>query len=1219
MRRRNIIRSWVQLNTLALASLILLSGLARSEDWPMWRHDASRSSATREQLPASLSLQWSRQLVESRMAWPEDPRIHFDTVSEPVYAGGLLFVPSATTDSVTAMDAATGTVRWKFYADGPVRFAPVVAHQQVYFGADDGFIYCLQAATGKLQWRQAARPSDRQAIGSERVISVWPIRGGPVLTDGKIYFTAGVWPFEGVLLYDFSVTPGQQQAPAFRSRTLTSLTPQGYLAASAGRLYLPCGRALVACFDLATGKNVPLSYSSSGKTDYHATALGDFIFHGDRIYHVADKRLLQTVVHRPVTGPAGVAGTLKNDLVGLNGSKPTFVETVDRKGKPQKIQVLPLSWRMKRTELAQVVGASSSDWKVHLQAGNRVYGHMGNHVFAIEPSGTDATAKVTWHVAIDSPARTMIAGDGRLIVISESNKLYCFAAGDAQAKNYPRQQKSPAKAASTGRWAELTNQIVTDNDDLQAYCLVPGIGSGQLIDQLLQRTDLHLLVIDPSAEKVAALRRRSDAAGYYGKRIVARVGNVGTSQLPAYFANVIASEDSWQNNVGTLYRSLRPYGGNANVAQDTAGYQQVGRIVEAGGLSKARLKRHQGITTITRFGALAGSANWTHEYGDAANSLTSSDELVKAPLGVQWFGGPAAAGELFYNRHYWAPSLEVIDGRMFLEGPEIFAAIDVYTGRILWKKKLAEGTVKVSNSVKFREASPGRRGNFFEKVKVGLNFVVANDYLYMSDGRTCDLINPVTGKHVKQFKLPSPDQRWGRMRVVNDLLVATIWEKKDGVDMPVAIAAFDRESGDPYWRHDAKVSCPLAAIGKDRVYYFDGALSQLYDDWKRKGLVPEASKYKMLKAVDLRSGKQLWEHDTSQIVTWVGFSEDTDVLVSSNKKGIEARSASSGKLLWQKTAEGKGFAGHPENLWDRVILWKDRIIDQRGPGLSYDLKTGKPIKQKHPITGEEISWQFTKTGHHCNYAIASPHLMTFRAATAGFLDMESGTTGRLEGFRSGCRNSLIPANGVLNAPNFAHGCSCSYNLFTSLALVHVPDAELWTYSAFAKRDVPVDRVGINLGAPGDRLAKSGTMWLDYPNVGGPSPDVAVQVFPRTLNYFRKHASQVQGDGLSWVAASGCEGLESLIVTTSKEKGERKYKVRLYFVEPEAIEKGQRVFDVMLQGKMVLEKFDIVSQSETTDTMVIREFDTVVTDGRLQINLKSHAGASLLSGIELIAD
>jgi hypothetical protein len=145
------------------------------------------------------------------------------------------------------------------------------------------------------------------------------------------------------------------------------------------------------------------------------------------------------------------------------------------------------------------------------------------------------------------------------------------------------------------------------------------------------------------------------------------------------------------------------------------------------------------------------------------------------------------------------------------------------------------------------------------------------------------------------------------------------------------------------------------------------------------------------------------------------------------------------------------------------------------------------------------------------------------------------------------------------------------------------------------------------------------MWLDYPNVGGPSPDVAVQVFPRTLNYFRKHASQVQGDGLSWVAASGCEGLESLIVTTSKEKRERKYQVRLYFAEPEAILKGERVFDVSLQGKKVLDKFDIVAESGAPGKMIVREFESVVTDGRLQINSKSHAGASLLSGIELIAD
>ena len=82
-------------------------------------------------------------------------------------------------------------------------------------------------------------------------------------------------------------------------------------------------------------------------------------------------------------------------------------------------------------------------------------------------------------------------------------------------------------------------------------------------------------------------------------------------------------------------------------------------------------------------------------------------------------------------------------------------------------------------------------------------------------------------------------------------------------------------------------------------------------------------------------------------------------------------------------------------------------------------------------------------------------MLTFRADSAGFCDIESGNTARLEGYRSGCRNSLIPANGVLNSPNMAHGCVCGYSLFTSLALIHVPQNEVWSYNALkpGKRSV----------------------------------------------------------------------------------------------------------------------------------------------------------------------
>ena len=199
------------------------------EDWPMWRHDAGRSAASSETLHSDLALRWTRQLVAPRMAWPEDPRIHFDATLEPVSTGNQIFIASSATDSVIALDANTGVVRWQVFADGPIRFAPVVAHQQVYFGADDGYIYCVSAESGALLWRKAAKPAGRKAIGSERVISVWPIRGGPVLYNDQIHFTAGVWPFEGVLLYSFRSHPTNNRPLVFSPARSTPSHPRDTL------------------------------------------------------------------------------------------------------------------------------------------------------------------------------------------------------------------------------------------------------------------------------------------------------------------------------------------------------------------------------------------------------------------------------------------------------------------------------------------------------------------------------------------------------------------------------------------------------------------------------------------------------------------------------------------------------------------------------------------------------------------------------------------------------------------------------------------------------------------------------------------------------------------------------------------------------------------------------------------------------------------------------
>ncbi len=147
-------------------------------DWPMWRADAARSATTDEQLPSSLALHWSLELAPPRPAWPaEQGKVRFDASYEPVVAGGRIYAPSMVHDSVTAYDIADGRPLWCFYADAPVRFAPVAHGNRLLFVSDDGYLYCLSADKGELIWKFRGGPADRWVLGNDRLISMWPVRG----------------------------------------------------------------------------------------------------------------------------------------------------------------------------------------------------------------------------------------------------------------------------------------------------------------------------------------------------------------------------------------------------------------------------------------------------------------------------------------------------------------------------------------------------------------------------------------------------------------------------------------------------------------------------------------------------------------------------------------------------------------------------------------------------------------------------------------------------------------------------------------------------------------------------------------------------------------------------------------------------------------------------------------------------------------------------------
>lgn len=1191
---------------LSLILWTLLASTATSADWPAWRHDSSRSAVSKAKLPGNLTLQWTRELEPVEPAWEEDPRIYFDAHLEPIVQGQLMFVGSSVTDSVAAFDTNTGKEQWRFFANGPIRFAPVAQNGKLWFGSDDGHVYCLSVKDGSLVWKFNAAPALRKVIGNERLISVWPVRGGPVVDEDQVHFTVGVWPFEGTFLYTLNATSGKlivnkDGLPAIKA--LKDVTPQGYLTLAQNRLSIPTGRGNAYCLDRRSGAPVSHRCTSRGLSDYHVVTVGPWMFHGNRIYNLEKKTMMPQQLVRPVVAKDAIYGIFKGKLIAYDLKKLGSKTVKDRRGRPTQVPVLSEKWNLALNGLQK--GASANDLRVDLLAGDTLYGHQGKLVFAVKPPEGDKPASVVWKKMLDDEVATAIAANDRLFVVAKNGKISCFGGEEVKAPATYTLAKENVANPKDG-FAEKAKQILAQTGQTEGYCLCFGLKDGRLIEELAKQSKLTIIALDADENKVKTVRSNLHRQGLYGARVVCCVGDAANYGLPPYIANLIVSENPENLHkdayVEQTFHCLRPYGGIACLTLTQQQHETLNKHVVGIQLPRAKVGRRESFTFVRREGALPGSGDWTHEYGDAQNTLSSSDKLVKAPLGLLWFGGPASSGKLFYDRHFWGPSMAVIDGRMFLQGPSIFTAVDVYTGRILWQRKMPN------------KKSLGRRGNF---TNIGFHYVALKDSLYLSDATNILRLDPKSGKVLATFAPLENTLGWGRFRVWNNQLLVTVFTMKEKLRMPTALVSINRFNGEVAWSKQAKQSFQLFSLGKDKALCFDATMPDLYASWKRKGKIPKALKEKKVMALDLRTGKEVWSSPTEQVVSWLSSSVDHDVTLSSNKDSIVARRSSDGAVLWEKKATGKGFKGHPESVWDKVIILGDRILDQRGPGFAYELKTGKPVMRVNPLTGKQEEWQFTKQGHHCNYAIANEHLMTFRAATAGFCELDSANTSRLNGFRSGCRNSLIPANGVLNAPNMAHGCVCSYNLFTSLALVHVPEAEQWAYSALKTPAGPLKQVGINFGAPGDRLANNGTLWLDYPNVGGSSPAVNVKVQGEGVRYYHRLAEQLKGEGLRWVAGSGVEGVTEVTVNflpTSKS-----CKVRLYFAEWEKKKVGERVFDVSLDGKVVLKDLDVFKEAKGSRRVLVKELEGVDVGGALRLKFTAKADRAILSGIEVISE
>ncbi len=838
-----------------------------------------------------------------------------------------------------------------------------------------------------------------------------------------------------------------------------------------------------------------------------------------------------------------------------------------------------------------------------------------------------------------------LAAHDRLFISTKDGHLYCFGPKKIVPRRYD--YHPVLLNPHTPDWLQVARGIVEELDDTGGYALMAGAGSGDLLRELLNRSELHIVVVEPRTEKVRELRDELAAAGQYGRRAAVIEADPADFPVQPYLFNLVVSEDIFAAGIdadpavlGHLLDRLRPYAGVAWLGAPEQELPKFLEAAEAAGIDQVSVLKNTDHLLARRTGPLTGAGQWTHQYSDSSNTNFSPDRRVKAPLGVLWFGGSSNHGVL--PRHGHGPVPQVAGGRLIVPGVKDIRARCVYTGRELWKREFPcighpftvlnlEARFNQGHSV-FLHSDNGLGAN-----QLGSFFVSLPDAIYVRYKTAVYRLAPESGEIVDKFQLPvesglegKPD--WGHISVYKDMLITTVEPQVFEEDKHYSevfhtlydikgrnwdgtssqkIVALDRSSGGILWARRADTGFRHNAIvsGGGLLFVVDGLSDTAVEKMQRRGKTPPDAS---ILALNPRSGEEVWRVKSDIFGTWLNYAEDGDMLIQGGRPGglrelgdepndrIAAFQGRTGEMLWDKRIG---------RYWGPLSIRRDTVYmapsGSSGRGRALSLIDGEVRRRESVQTGTASDWTYSRR-YGCNRQNLSEHLITFRSGYAAYYDLKNDSgTGFLAGFRSGCTNNLVAGDGVLNAPDYTRTCTCSYAHQTSLALIHMPNApniESWTRYDGAPRDP--EGHGINFGAPGRRVDTSGATWHDAPGTN------------------RRHPSAIEdNDGApDWVAASVREGSGDITIDDLLDTN---YRVRLIFAElDEDVEAGERIFNVLIGRRKMLKGFDIVRETGGPFRGLAREFTVDVQGGSMTVHLAKAAGSELdpvVSGIELTVE
>lgn len=608
-----------------------LQDAASARDWPMWRGNAERTATTEEQLPEKMALRWVRHLPELVPAY-RSGRLQFDAGYEPVVSGGLVVVGSSRNDSVSAFDAQTGALRWQTFVGGPVRFAPAIQDRRAYIASDDGCLYCLDLETGRELWKFRAAPSDRKVLGNRRMISVWPVRGGPVVADDRVYFAAGVWPMEGVFVYCLDATSGEvvwrndrlgflYGRHPHNTEAIGGLAPQGYLVVNVDELIVPCSTAYPARLNRNTGELVEFELPTPGRL------------------------------------PGGWFAALDSKTArDVRRGKLTFDDVVNRQEHEDK----------------EHKGRGTSGISRILRTAGR------------ELNFDDG------YPGVDGIVHSMAVADGRLFVVNRSGSLFCFDDADRVSGEFvvhranrkiPEQPGNAGFALVVGVEDGDLIRSLARNEQLHVVAIEPDRAR---VDRIRARFDAdgwygsHVSILQCEFSD-------ADLPPYFA--------SIMATESPTRLANAFAASNESGDQAALdaaflkLVDSLRPHGGRAELSLGLDNRNRLQALIKQAGDTSFEVNVSDGTLYVDRKGALPGSTNYRGGWHE------SRDARVRFPLGVLWFDDTLGHFKrspqpqfidgvmVSYSKDWSVPMDRGLKGRDYPLNSAVLS--DVYTGRIM--------------------------------------------------------------------------------------------------------------------------------------------------------------------------------------------------------------------------------------------------------------------------------------------------------------------------------------------------------------------------------------------------------------------------------------------------------------------------------------------------------------------------------------------------------